>query len=172
MDAAPLTPKVKPCLQLKPVLSVSVQGCWGENDRIHFYCTCSEPAERPSGERIFLPGQTDFQNWECPLTSAVIRAGNTLTGGVSSAVRNAVWHCSACVTGGDAHKTGKYASSSRFETGIQCFTSTSEALKHPPTVMTKQAVITDCDLAWLGPGSGGMYSALTWRIELNLHDLQ
>lgn len=37
----------------------------------------------------------------------------------------------------------------------------SPVLCHPPTVITEQAVIADCELARLHPCSGGMYSALT-----------
>lgn len=115
-----------------------------------------DPAERAYFFQVRQNSDLGF-----PLNSAVIRAGHSLPGGVSSAVRTAIRHCSACVTVGDAYKTGKYASSTRFEAGIQCFTCTSEALCHPPTGITEQAVIADCELARLHPCSGGMYSALT-----------
>lgn len=41
------------------IIFVAVQRCRGENNRVHFHCTCGEPAERPSWESIFFPGQTD-----------------------------------------------------------------------------------------------------------------
>lgn len=50
----------EPYPRLTSVLSASVQGFWGENNRVHFYCPCSEPAEGPSGESILFPGRNDF----------------------------------------------------------------------------------------------------------------
>lgn len=162
MEAAPLNSEFSnPYPRLTSVLSVPVQGSRGENNRVHLYCTCPEPPEGPSRESVLLPGLTDFQNSEAPLTTTVINGCYTLAGGVSCAVRTAIRCCSACVALGDAHKTGKDASSTRFETGIQCFTYPNEARYHQLMLITKQALITVCDLAWLRPFCGGMCSTLT-----------
>lgn len=91
MEAAPLNSEFSnPYPQLTSVLSVSVQGSRGENNRVHLYCTCPEPPEGPSRESVLLPGLTDFQNSEAPLTTTVINGCYTLAGGVSCAVRTAI----------------------------------------------------------------------------------
>lgn len=103
-------------------LCFAVQGCRGENHRIHFHCTRSEPAEGPSGESVFLPGQTGSNRFPSLMRLSInppVKAAALFTGGVSSGIRATVRHCSACVIVGAALKTGKAASGTGLEAGIQ-----------------------------------------------------